>query len=127
MLFTTLLFRSVNTSGWLYDRITSDPLRLTSDGKYEYRIDLINLFQKNSKERLYLRQVSTGEERFIPLHLNSREIHGIGIPNDNDWSWAILCPTESAYIYDLMTTEMLPVGIKRFEINVEKGTITEIH
>jgi hypothetical protein len=99
---------------------------MTSDGKYEYRIELINLFQKNSKERLYLRQISTGEESFIPLQLNSKEIHGIGIPSDNDWSWATLRPTENPSIYDLITTKNLPIENKKFEINVEEGTIIEI-
>ncbi|EPY12122.1 hypothetical protein [Paenibacillus alvei] len=127
LILTISLFRGVNTSGWLYDRITSDPLRLTSDGKYEYRIDLINLFQKNSKERLYVRQVATGEESFIPLHLDSEERHGIGIPSGNDWSWAILRPTDYPYIYDLITTENLSVDIKRFEINLEVGAIKEIN
>lgn len=125
LILTISLFRGVNTSGWLHDRITSDPIRLTSDGKYEYRIDLINLFQKNSKERLYVRQVATGEESFIPLQLGSEEIHGIGIPIGNDLPWAILRPTEYPFIYDLITTENLSVIIKRFEINLEAGAIKE--
>lgn len=63
------LFIDVNTGGWLYDDIESDSLKLTSDGKYKYRIELINMDQKNSREQLYVRNISTDEESIYQLIL----------------------------------------------------------
>lgn len=45
-LLSFVLIQSVSTHGWANEKISSDSLKITSDGKYEYRVDLINLFQK---------------------------------------------------------------------------------
>jgi hypothetical protein len=116
------LFKAVNTAGWLYDDITSDPIKTTIDGNFEYRIELVNLFQKNSRAQLFLRNVSNGQEVYIPLEINTNEIHVIGISSTEDWMWAVLSKSNIPNHYELTTTEKLPVPQKRFLINIKKGT-----
>lgn len=36
---TPSMFKYVNTSGWLTEKITRDTVQLTADGKYEYQIE----------------------------------------------------------------------------------------
>jgi hypothetical protein len=117
--FSLTLYKGVNTTGWLNDHIRSDPLKITSDGKYEYRIELINLFQKNSRERLYVRNVSTGEEIYITVEINTDEVHGIREINGDDWAWGVMNPTDVPDHYELNTTKTLPVPQKRFLIDLE--------
>jgi len=117
-----LVIRVVHTSGWLHDRIFSDPKRITSDGKYEYNTDLVNLFQKNSHERIYIRNIETGEELYIPVKLIDIKIHGIGISTDDDWAWTLMNSTDSPNQYELITTEELPVTKKRFLIDISNCT-----
>jgi hypothetical protein len=116
------LFKAVNTAGWLYDDITSDPIKTTTDGNFEYRTELVNLFQKNSRAQLFLRNVSNGQEVYIPLEVNTNEIHVIGISSTEDWMWAVLSKSNIPDHYELTTTEKLPVPQKRFLINIKKGT-----
>jgi hypothetical protein len=116
------LFKAVNTVGWLYDDITSDPIKTTTDGKYEYRTELVNLFQKNSRAQLFLRNVSNGQEIYIPLDVNTSEIHGIGVSSTEDWMWAVLSKSNLPDHYELTTTKNLPVPKKTFLINLDKGT-----
>jgi hypothetical protein len=116
------LFKAVDTEGWLYDDITSHPIKTTTDGKYEYRIELINLFQKNSSERLYLRSVSTSKESFIPININTEKVGAISISSEDDWKWAEMSPTDVPDHYYLITTDELPVPTKKFLIDVKKGS-----
>lgn len=122
LFFAVPLFKGVNTEGWLYDHITSDPIKITSDGEFEYRTELINLFQKNSRERLYLRNVSTGREMYIPIDINTTEIYGIWVREGDDWMWALLSPTDVPNQYELTTTEILRVPKNKFLIDIGTGT-----
>ncbi|MEC0233379.1 hypothetical protein P4H71_03300 [Paenibacillus kribbensis] len=132
LLMATLLFFSYQlvegtpTRGWLYDDVRSDPMRLTSDQKYEYRIDLINPFQRNSREQLHLKDVSSGMEMDIPIVIRkNREPYLSG--SGDDWAWAILKPTEVQYRYKLSTLEEGIAGDynmdpRVFLIDVKAGT-----
>ena len=55
ILLSAALIQSVSAHGWANEKIESDSVKVTADSKYEYRIDLINLFQRNSHARLYLK------------------------------------------------------------------------
>lgn len=92
------------TRGWLYDNVDSDPVRLTSDQKYEYRIDLINPFQRNSREQLHLKNISTGEEKNIPISIRKENSGYSGGDGDN-WAWGILKPTKVPNQYELSTLD----------------------
>lgn len=119
------LFIGVETRGWLYDDISSDPIHTTLDGKYEYRLDLINMYQKNSREQLMVRDVITGAERFIPVELNTNDLDGIR-GGGRDWSWAVMSPTEVLDQYLLTTTETLSMPQKRFIVDIRAGTSQRI-
>ncbi|MEC0180524.1 hypothetical protein P4H61_03310 [Paenibacillus peoriae] len=132
LLMATLLFFSYQlvegtpTRGWLYDNVDSDPVRLTSDQKYEYRIDLINPFQRNSREQLHLKNISTGVEKNIPI-LIRRENSGYSGGEGDNWAWGILKPTKVPNQYELSTLEEGIVGDynmdpRVFLIDVKAGT-----
>jgi hypothetical protein len=114
------LFEGVTIRGWLYDNVHSDPMKLTSDGKYEYQTQLINTNQKNRSERLYVRNVSTGEEMYITVDINTDELVGLSFGGKN-WAWAILEPTGVPNQYVLSTTEMLDMPKKKFLIDISAG------
>lgn len=116
------LIRVVYTEGWLNDRILSDPLKVTIDGKYEYRTELVNVFQKNAQERVYLRNTETSEERYLSIELINERIHGIGIPSDDGWAWTNIYPTGAPDQYELITTSNLPVTTRRFLIDISSNT-----
>lgn len=120
------LFKGVNTQGWLYDNIRRDPIALTTDGKYEYSIEIINLFQKNSRERLYLKNPATGQVVYISIEINDNEIGGLRNRSEKDWKWAILSPTGIPDQYELITTDLLPVTKKRLLIDISSKTAQRI-
>ncbi|RXZ79065.1 hypothetical protein EBB07_24755 [Paenibacillaceae bacterium] len=122
--FSVFLFKGVNTQGWLTERITSDSLKITSDLKYEYRIDLINLFQKNSQARLYVRNVSTGVESSIPVDIYTNKIFSIGIERGKGQlnNWVLMKPTDLPDRYYLSTTRELRIQEEQFKIDIGTGT-----
>ncbi|MCU6711248.1 hypothetical protein M6D81_21380 [Paenibacillus sp. J5C_2022] len=96
------LFKYVDTSGWLDENVTTDSLQITTDNMYEYQIELINLFQKNSYARLYLRSTSTDEEIRIPLDLPVKDIVVLFVEKNNNW--IKLEKTSEEDIYIVLTT-----------------------
>ncbi|WP_409177280.1 hypothetical protein [Brevibacillus fortis] len=125
MLFMTPQFyKNVDTSGWLTDKVQTDSIQQTSDHQFEYCIELINLFQKNSTARLYLKNNNTLEEVRIPLELPTKEVVGITWSSVN--YFIKLEPTADSNIYLLTTTEDLPLATEKYEINVQEGTAVRI-
>lgn len=125
MLFMTPQFyKNVDTSGWLTDKVQTDSIQQTSDHRFEYCIELINLFQKNSTSRLYLKNINTLEEVRIPLELPTKEVVGITWSSVN--YFIKLEPTADSNIYLLTTTEDLPLATEKYEINVQEGTAVRI-
>ncbi|TQK53651.1 hypothetical protein FB479_109128 [Brevibacillus sp. AG162] len=125
MLFMTPQFyKNVDTSGWLTDKVQTDSIQQTSDHRFEYCIELINLFQKNSTARLYLKNINTLEEVRIPLELPTKEVVGITWSSVN--YFIKLEPTADSNIYLLTTTEGLPLATEKYEINVQEGTAVRI-
>lgn len=110
--------------GWFKDTIRSDTLKNTTDQRYEYRIDLVNLFQKNSYATLYLKNTASGEEKNIPIDIQTKKITGIGIKEINNWG--TLEPTDIFSLYILSTTEELRVPEEKFEIDIKKGTSSRL-
>jgi hypothetical protein len=121
LLFSFFLFQGVNTRGWLTEKITSDSLKLTSDKKYEYRIDLINVFQKNSHARLYIKNVSTGKEMNVAVDNHTDKIVSYGSSKEG-MNWVLMEPTQLPNRYYLYTTRELRIQEEQFEIDV--GTET---
>ncbi len=123
LIFSYNLFQGVNTRGWLTEVITSDSLKVTSDKKYEYRIDLINVFQKNSHARLFVRNRSTFEEMEIAVDIHTNNIIVLGINRTEENHWVLMEPTDTKDHYILATTrEVGSIFGERFEIDI--GTRT---
>lgn len=120
ILLSVILIYSVNAHGWTKEEIQSDSLKTTIDGKYEYRIELINLFQRNSNARLYLRDVGSGEEKYIPVNIQTRKIIVLGVKDVNHW--IILEPTDKPSDYILSTTKELSKQEEKFEIDIATRT-----
>lgn len=118
IIFSSSLLTNVNTEGFLTERVTKNGiLQVTADGKYEYQIELINLFQKNSSARLSVKDILTGEEATIPVDINTRKIKGVVA---DFLAWTEMTPTNKGNIYILTTTEDLnETDIQVFEIDME--------
>ncbi|GGG17372.1 hypothetical protein ACFOHW_04030 [Paenibacillus abyssi] len=112
------LFKSVNTGGWLSENIVTDTLQTTADGQYEYQLELINLFQKNSFARLYIKNNSTGEEMRIPLDMPVNTIKGLTKEKEN--YWIMLEGTSEADKYILYTTPRFPLSDETYEVSMKK-------
>ncbi|OWA37568.1 hypothetical protein B9G55_05820 [Saccharibacillus sp. O16] len=102
--------------GWLRESITTDVIKTTADQQYQYRIEFINLYQKNQHSRLFIKSLESAEETRIAIDLPMSEINGL-IESHADW--VTLTPTDSTDIYHLSTTDELPIPIEHFEINVK--------
>ena len=123
--FTFLKYSS--TAGWLQETVTNDCLQTTDDEKYDYRIELVNIFQSDSYARLFVKNKSDGEEIRIPLNISTKEITlivgGEGYTTDNPekYVWAYLEPTENQNRYVLRTTNTLfDDKTYVFEIDLER-------
>ncbi len=124
VLLSAALIQSVNTHGWAKEKIISGTLKTSADEKYEYRIDLINLFQRNSHARLYLRDVSTGEETYIPTDIQLQKIKGLAVGKGHHW--VKLEPTDNETLYILSTTKELPIPEEKFNIDIKAGTASRL-
>lgn len=96
---TPMLVKSVDTSGWLTESITSDSLQVTTDGKYEYRLEVVNLFQNDSHARLYLKNRTDGNVILVPLDLPIQQVKTLEMNDVNHW--ISLMPQEESDLYVL--------------------------
>ena len=67
ILLSVPLYKNVNISGWLIEDVDTDSKQITTDNQYEYCIELVNTFQRNSSVRLYLKNMQNNEEIRIKL------------------------------------------------------------
>ncbi|WP_458121555.1 hypothetical protein [Paenibacillus sp. Z6-24] len=116
LLISIALVNSVKNYGWINKKIESDSVKITADQKYEYHIDLVNLFQKNSSAELYLKDLKTGEVTHIPVNIKTNEIIGLGVKKTNHW--VKLEVTKNDNIYLLYTTKELGIPQEKFMVNV---------
>ncbi|MFD0961225.1 hypothetical protein [Paenibacillus chungangensis] len=125
VLLSVALIQSVNTHGWANEKIESDTVKITADNKYEYRINLINLFQRNSHARLYLRDVGSGKVIYIPVGIQTNKIKGLGVGKVNHWVKIEPSDIESQYI--LSTTKDLGrLPEEKFKIDILAGTSSRV-
>jgi hypothetical protein len=119
------LIQNVSAQGWLKEKVTSDSLKITVDEKYEYRINLINLFQRNSHAQLYLKDLGSGKETLIPVDIQTKKIVGLGVKKVNNW--VMFEPTETASQYILYTTKELGIPEEKFKIDIFAGTSSRVN
>ena len=138
--FTAFFFYSASAVGWLVPWVEKNGVQqVTDDGRYEYELELINPSQNNSSERLYVKDISAGEEMTIPIDLGLSGIPaqpGIPAPGTQFsreellwYAWVTLTPSEtSPTIYILTTTERLGyfLEITEFEVDIETKTSKKI-
>jgi len=128
IIFSETLFSRASAHGWLIPRVERDGLQTTSDEKFEYRIELVNRWQRNNRVRLYIRNISTGEEKTIYLGISTDDMRGF--PGENRRTPAPvseLMLTEIKHIYTLtifgaFTRDL----IASFEIDIEARTARRI-
>lgn len=125
VLLSAALIQSVSTHGWANEKIESDSVKITADNKYEYRIDLINLFQRNSHARLYLKDSGSGKETYIPVGIQTSKIVGLGVKKVNHW--VMLEPTGTVSEYILYTTKELGIPEEKFKIDILAGTASRVN
>lgn len=111
--------------GWLYDSVNRDPIKYTVDRKYDYRLEIINRGQKNVRQQLYLKELSTGKEQYINIQIKMEPSYGYSL-GTGDWAWARMKNTDHINEYILTTTSELGVPIQSFEINIDEGSVYSI-
>jgi len=125
ILLSAALIQSVSAQGWVNEKIESDSVKVTVDKKYEYRIDLINLFQRNSHARLYLKDLGSGNETYIPVDIQTSKIVGLGVKKVNNW--VMLESTDIVTQYILYTTKELGIPEEKFKIDIIAGTSSRVY
>jgi hypothetical protein len=116
-----------NTAGWLTPNIRTDYVQITCDGKYEYQLEIINLFQRNSRVRLHIKDLSSQKEMTLPLSFSIREIRGITIPH-TPFHWITMESTDTPGQYIAWTTDRLSLNFSEiFEINIESETSVKLY
>ncbi len=113
------------TRGWLTEIVDSDSMKITGDGKYEYQINLINLFQKNSQARLYVKNINTNEEKNIPIDIAIKKISLLSIGDVNNW--VKFERIEGSDLYLLNTTEEIRIEEERFVVDIETGASEKLN
>ncbi len=103
-----ILVKNENLADW----------KRTDDRQFKYCIELVNLFQKNSSARLYLKNLQSADELYISLDLPVRDIGGL-MP---DKYFSHLEPTADSNIYKLVTTNESPFPKIEFEIHIKEKT-----
>ncbi len=125
IIITTTCFRYSTTYGWFRNVVYSDYLQTTDDEKYEYRLELVNLFQKNQYARLYVKNNTTGEEIKIMLDLPLDKIGalqgGVGYEYPEPMIpkvWSQLSQTAREEIYILKTTDWFHKNTYTYKIDM---------
>ncbi|MFD3257498.1 hypothetical protein ACE3MQ_02675 [Paenibacillus lentus] len=124
-LLSAALIQSVSSNGWTKEKIYNDTLKMTEDGRYEYRIELVNLFQRNSHARLYVKDMSSKQESYIPIiGIQTNKIVVLRVSETNHW--VKLETTDNSSHYILYTTNEFSLPEEKFEIDIRAGTSSRL-
>jgi|GEM_PF-1908220 len=72
-------------AGWITNAVRSSAEQITDDGRYIYRLDIVNLFQKNAESRIYVKDTVSGVESQILIDIRLEEIGGISLDRGEAW------------------------------------------
>lgn len=106
---------------WFRDSVDQDTIKSTTDGKYDYCLEIINGGQKNARQQLYVKELATKKEKYIDILIKMEPSYGYSL-GTGDWAWARLKNTDHINEYILTTTSELSVPIQSFKINVDEGS-----
>ena len=124
VLLARQLFQRTDTVGWLTERvIPNDHPQVTTDGKYEYELEVINPFQGNSSARLCVKDLLTNEEWKIPVEISTK---GVGALSSDLFPWVELQLLDEDNCYLLVTTRHLKEPTEKYEIDMEARTSRRI-
>jgi len=133
LILVPTLVLNASIYGWLRESVTRDWPQITDDGRFEYRVELVNRWQRNNRTRLHVVDLSTGEEIIIPLDISTDDINGGGegsrtpVPEDvSPHAMAELTPTEIENIYMLTTRRTHRGTVVISEINMVTETAVRL-
>ncbi|MFF2890591.1 hypothetical protein [Paenibacillus sp. NPDC057967] len=120
------LFKSVEIEGWLINGVSSEPVKTTSDGLLDYRLELINLYQKNSRVRLFIHDNSTGQDIYIPIDAEASEVQREWVGEGEMWQWSSLSGITDNNHRQLSVWRMEPLPQLEFLIDIEDVISTRL-
>lgn len=120
------LFKSVELEGWLINGISSEPVKTTSDGLLDYRLELINLYQKNSHVRLFIHDNRTGQDIYIPIDAEASEVQREWVGEGEMWSWSSLSGMTDNNHWELSVWRIAPMPQLEFLIDIKEANSTRL-
>ena len=107
------------------DSIANDTMRPTDDGLFEYRIELVNPFQRNARIRLFVKEVATEDEIHIYLDIPWQDVRGSSYVVLENFIWAYLERCDEFELYILH----FPARQSNNRINIGRVTyrVMKIH
>ena len=137
LILSVVLFLTANPVRLLIvENVTKDWTQITADGRFEYRLEVINVFQRNSRARLHVVDVNTREEIIIRTDIRTRGITSMsgestmsphpGLSPPEHMVMSTLTPTEKENIYILTTTDRGGMEAVTLEIDVVEKTARRI-
>jgi len=123
LLMLAFLFHYMVTNlSYLDDRVTAEETQVTSDGKYEYRLEFVNAFERRAKARLYLKDIGNGEETYIEIGVDTSRVKMLFPLTER---WTKLQPTiePNTYILEMLLSEY---SGSTFEVNVSENVVRYI-
>lgn len=128
-LISLILLTATLTAGFT-ERIWHDTPKTTDDGRYEYRFEFVRfLWVIQPRTRLWVQNLETGEEKYIPVEIGAHEVMMVMLPFSRDFDWALLETTGEEGIYQLRvldgaSTLKLSEGFEfSIDLNLKKATL----
>ena len=97
----TITFAPTVAPGPVRTSVWADSLRQTDDGLFEYRFELLNAFQRNASARLFVRDLATNEEMYIPINIPNISYAGPSTRRNISFLWARMMASEVSGEYIL--------------------------
>lgn len=116
------LYKAVDIEGWLTEAISREPVKTTSDGMYDYRLELINSYQKNSFARLYIHDNVKGHDIYIPVKLKVDEVQIKWLGEGEKWSWSLLSRLKDENQFELHISRVSSLPSLIFHVDIKNKT-----
>ncbi|WP_270170240.1 hypothetical protein [Paenibacillus sp. SYP-B4298] len=114
------LFNSVEIEGWLKDSVSSEPIQTTTDGLYNYRLELINMYQKNSSARVLIQDMRTKQDIYIPIEVEGEEVQRNWQEKGEGWSWSSLSALTDNNLLELIVWRRAPLSPLKFHLDTKE-------
>jgi len=102
------------------DRVFTDTPQVTKNGRYEYHLELVNLFRGTAESRVVIRDLETGNNNLIQIEFGNIGRSPIALGRSGDFHWIYKETTDVDGIYRLSTTtDFLLNDFWVFEVNMQ--------